>query len=94
MLFPQVAILGEVVTKMLDHRCRRMILITLGWMNMPWFWYLVNLSVKIPLSLPRLDDLLTQPFSGCPHRHLQNLNLHAWLLESQPSRNKGSVTKW
>ena len=52
-----------------------------GWPNMPWFWDLVTMSSQIPLSLPFLPNLLTQPFSQIPHRNLTNLNLHAWLLE-------------
>ena len=48
--FPPTAILGEVVTKLLDQGCRRIILVAPGWPNMPWFWDLVNMSVQIPLS--------------------------------------------
>ena len=48
--FPPIALLGQVVTKLLDHRCRRMILIAPGWPNMPWFWDLVSMSVQIPLQ--------------------------------------------
>ena len=29
-----------------------------------------------------------------PHRNLTNLNLHAWLLEPQQSRNKASLRQW
>ena len=61
---------------------------------MPWFWDLVNLSVQIPFRLPLVRDLVTQPFNGLLHKNLNNLNLHAWLLESLPSRNTGSLMKW
>ena len=40
------------------------------------------------------DSLVTQPFSDLLHRNLNNLNLHAWLLEPLSFRNKGSLTKW
>ena len=73
--FPPTALLGQVVTKLLDHGCRRLILIAPGWPNMPWFWDLVSMSVQIPLSLPKVN-LLTQPFNQCPHKDLFNLNLH------------------
>ena len=53
-----------------------------------------NLSVQIPFQLPLQRDLVTQAFSGVVHRNLSNLNLHAWLLEPLPFRNKGSLTKW
>ena len=62
-----MAIIGHVVTEVLDHGCQRMILIAPGWPNMPWFWDLVNLSAQIPLSLPKLENPLTQPFNECPH---------------------------
>ena len=58
--------------------------------NMPWFWDLVTMSSQIPLSLPLLPNLLTQPFNQIPHRNVTNLNLHAWLLEPQQSRNRQS----
>ena len=86
--FPPTAILGKVVEKLQDNPCRRIILIAPGWPNMPWFWDLVAMSSQIPLSLPILPNLLTQPFNQIPHRNLTNLNLHAWLLEPQQSKSK------
>ena len=58
--FPPAAILGE---KLEDCPCKRIILIAPGWPNMPWFWDLVAMSCQIPLSLPNLPNLLTQPFN-------------------------------
>ena len=88
--FPPTAILGKVV-KLQDTPCTRIILIAPGWPNMPWFWDLVVMSSQIPLSLPNLPNLLTQPFNQIPHRNLSNLNLHAWLLEPQQSRSGASL---
>ena len=92
--FPPTAILGKVVDKLQDTLCMRIIIIALGWPNMPWFWDLVAISSQIPLSLPLLPNLLTQPFNQIPHTNLSNLNLHAWLLEPQQSRSKGSLRTW
>ena len=92
--FPPTAILGKVVEKLLDSPCKRLILIAPGWPNMPWFWDLVNMSSQVPLSLPNLPSLLTQPFNQIPHRNLTNLNLHAWLLEPQRSKNRASLRQW
>ena len=92
--FPPTAILGKVVEKLLDTPCRRLILIAPGWPNMPWFWDLVAMSSQVPLSLPQLPNLLTQPFNQIPHRNLTNLNLHAWLLEPQQSKNRASLKQW
>ena len=89
--FPPAAILGKVVEKLQDSPYKRIILIAPGWPNMPWFWDLVTMSSQIPLSLP---NLLTQPFNQIPHRNLTNLNLHAWLLESQQSRSRASLKQW
>ena len=92
--FPSAAILGKVVEKLQDSPCKRIILIAPGWPNMPWFWDLVTMSSQIPLSLPFLPNLLTQPFNQIPHRNLPNLNLHAWLLEPQESRSRASLRQW
>ena len=92
--FPPIAILGKVVEKLQDTPCKRLILIAPGWPNMPWFWDLVSMSSQIPLCLPSLPNLLTQPFNQTPHRNLTNLNLHAWLLEPQQSRSKVSLRQW
>ena len=90
---PPAAILGKVV-KLQDTQCKRIIVIAPGWPNMPWFWDLVAMSNQIPLSLPNLPNLLTQPFNQIPHRNLTNLNLHAWLLEPQQSRSRASLRQW
>ena len=89
--FPRVAILGKVVEKLWDSPCKRMILIAPGWPNMPWVWDLVTMSSQIPLSLPSMPNLLTQPFNQIPHRNLTSPNLHAWLLEPLQSKNKASL---
>ena len=91
---PPTAILGKVVAKLLDSPCKRLILIAPGWPNMPWFWDLVTMSSEVPLSLPNLPNLLTQPFNQIPHRNLTNLNLHAWLLEPQRLRSRASLKQW
>ena len=92
--FPPVSLLGKVVSKILDQGVHRLVLIAPGWPNMPWFWDLVSMSVQIPLSLPNVENLLTQLFNQCPHRDLLGLNLHAWLLEPLAYRHKDSLMKW
>ena len=92
--FPPTAILGKVVEILQDCPCKRLILIAPGWPNMTWFWDLVEMSSQIPLLLPQMPNLLTQPFNQTPHRSLSNLNLHAWLLEPHLSKNKGSLMQW
>ena len=83
--------LGQVVEKLQDYPCNRIILIAPGWPNMPSFWDLVAMSSQIPLCLPNIPNLVSQPFNQVLHRNLSNLNLHAWLLEPQQSRSKASL---
>ena len=92
--FPPAAILGKVVENLQDSPCKRIILIAPGWPNMLWFWDLVTMSSQIPLTMPFLPNLLTQPFSQIPHRNLTNLNLHAWFLEPQQSSSRVSLMQW
>ena len=92
--YPPAAILGKVVEKLQDYPCNRIILIAPGWPNMPWFWDLVAMSSQIPLCLPSIPNLVSQPFNQVLHRNLSNLNLHAWLLEPQQSRSKASLRQW
>ena len=92
--FPLAAILGKVMEKLLDYPCSRIILIAPGWPNMPWFWDLVAMSSQIPLCLPSLPNLVSQPFNQILHKNLSNLNLHAWLLEPQQSRSSVSLRQW
>ena len=92
--FPPAAILGKVVEKLHDYPCNRIHLIAPGWPNMPWFWDLVAMSSQIPLCLPNLPNLVSQPFNQTLHRNLSNLKLHAWLLEPQQSRSRDSLRQW
>ena len=91
--FPLVSLLGLIISKVRDQGCHRIILIAPGWSSMPWFWDLVSSNGSDPFQAPSTKDLVTQPFDGL-HRNLRNLNLHAWLLEPLPFRNKGSLKKW
>ena len=77
--------LGQVVEKLQNNPCRRIIPIAPGWPDMLWFWDLLVMPSQIPLSLP---NLLTQPFNQTPLRNLSNLNPHVWLLEPQQSKSR------
>ena len=81
--FPPAAILGKVVEKLQDYPHNRIILIAQRWPNMPCFWDLVAMSSHIPLCLPNLPNLVSQPFNQTLHSNLSNLNVHAWLVEPQ-----------
>ena len=55
---------------------------------------LVAMSSQIPLCLPNLPNLVSQPINQTLHRNLSNLNIHAWLLEPQQSRSRDSLRQW
>ena len=62
--------------------------------NRPWFWDLVQLSTEIPLQLPVSTTLLKQSCKFVFHNNLQQLNLHAWCLGADNSKNKASLWRW
>ena len=47
-VFCPVAILPQVIQKVITYPCR-MIVLAPGWPGMPWFWDLVDLSTRVPL---------------------------------------------
>ena len=55
---PTISHFGQVVERLQDSPCKRIILIAPGWPNMPWFWDLVAMSSQIPLSLPNLPTVI------------------------------------
>ena len=61
---------------------------------MPWFWDLVEFSTEIPLQLPVSKTLLKQSHNYVSHSNPQHLNLHAWCLEVDSSKNKASLWRW
>ena len=52
------------------------------------------MSSQIPLCLPTMPNLVSQPFNQTLHRNLSNLNLHTWLLEPQQSRSRDALRQW
>ena len=70
------------------------IVIAPGWPGMPWFWDLVQLSTEIPLQLPVSRTLLKQSHNYVFHSNPQHLNLHAWYLGVDSSKNKASLWRW
>ena len=59
--FPPAAILGKVVEKLQDCPCKRIILITPGWPNMPWFWDLVAMFSQVCPTCPTNSALQSDP---------------------------------
>ena len=84
------ALLHRVIQKIRQCHCL-IIVIAPGWPGMPWFWDLVQLSTEIPLQLPVSTTLLKQSHNYVFHSNPQHLNLHAWCLGVDNSKNKASV---
>ena len=65
-----------------------------SWPGIPWFWDLVQLSTEIPLQLPVSTTLLKQSHNYVFHSNPQQLNLYAWCLGVDSSKNKASLWRW
>ena len=88
--YPSTALLHRVIQKI--RRCNCLIIVTApGWPGMPWFWDLVQLSTGIALQLPVSTTLLKQSHNYVFHSNPQHLNLHAWCLGLDISKNKASL---
>ena len=85
--YPPTALLHRVIQKIRQCHCL-IIVIATGWPGMPWFWELVQLSTEIPLQLPVSTTLLKQSHKYVFHNNPQHLNLHAWCLGVDNSKNK------
>ena len=91
--YPPTALLPKVIQRVHQYNCL-LILIAPGWPGMLWFWDLVHLSVEIPLQLPASPNLLKQSSNQVFYNNPQYLNLHAWCLGVNYSKNKVSLLKW
>ena len=91
--YPPMALLYRVIQKIRQCHCL-IIVIAPGWPGMPWFWDLVQLSTELPLQLPVTTTLLKQSHLHVFHSNLQHLNLHAWCLGVDSSKNKASLWRW
>ena len=91
--YPPTALLHKVIQKIKQCHCL-IIVIAPGWPGMPWFWDLVQLSTEIPLQLPVSTTLLKQSHKYVFHNNPQQLNLHAWCLGADNSKNKASLWRW
>ena len=59
-----------------------------------WLWDLVQFSTEIPLQLLVSTTLLKQSHNYVLHSKPQHLNLSAWCLGVDSSKNKASLWRW
>ena len=90
--YPLTALLHRVIQ--IRQRNCLIIVIAPGWPWMPWFWDLVKLSTEIPLQLPVSTNSSQRVTQLCFHSNPQHLNLHAWCLGVDSSKNKASLWRW
>ena len=91
--YPPTALLHRVIQKIRQSHCL-IIVIAPGWPGMPRFWDLVQHSTEIPLQLPVSTTLLKQSHNYVFHSNPQHLNLNAWCLGADNSKNKASLWRW
>ena len=78
-----------------NQQCKCLIIVIAPrWPGMPWFWDLVQHSIENPLQVPVSTNLLKQSLNYVFHSNPQHLNLHAWCLGVDSSKNKASLWKW
>ena len=80
--FPPVALVPDVVEKLLKSPKVEMLLIAPLWETRIWYLHLVRLSVNPPMPLPQHPKLLRQPHLHVFHQNLRSLNLHAFWLRT------------
>ena len=91
--YPLMALLHRVIQKIRQCHCL-IIVIAPGWPGMPWLWDLVQPSTEIPVQLLVSTTLLKQSHNYAFHSNPQHLNLHAWCLGVDSSKNKASLWRW
>ena len=91
--YPSMALFHRVIQKIRQCNCLINV-IALGWPGMPWSWDLVQLTTEIPVQLPVSRTLLKQSHNYVFHSNPQHLNLHAWRLGVDSSKNKASLWRW
>ena len=81
--FPLFAPIRRVLQKVNQDQCL-MLIITPAWPGQPWFPELLKMSVKNPLLLPALKDLLKYPAGKLNPLVIQNsLRLVAWTISGR-----------
>ena len=87
--FSPVALVRRVLNCLVISSCCRMILVALLWPHEEWYADLLSLLVAQPLGLPQWPRLLKQPLCSKFHTGVRVLNLHAWMLSSELSEQRG-----
>ena len=80
---PHFVLIGRVLQKVNQDQCL-IFIITPAWPGQPWFPGLLKMSVKNPLFLPALEDLLKDSAGKLNPLVIQNsLRLVAWTISGR-----------
>jgi hypothetical protein len=85
--FPPFPLLARVIRKITEEG-PEVVLIAPAWARQSWFPELLGLLIDHPRQLPRWPNLLHQSRGTALHQALDMLDLHAWKLSSEPSRQR------
>ena len=86
--FPPFALLGKVLSRVLQSRNCSMTLVAPLWADRDWFADLLLLLTHQPLALPLWDDVVHQPHNDLLHPGVPALKLQAWRLSSNSSDSR------
>ena len=87
--FPPFSLIGRCLTKVRREQVPEIVLITPIWPTQTWLPVLVSMTVRRPIQIPVMQDLLTN-HKGENHPLISqgSLNLAAWLVSGDLSQQK------
>ena len=91
--FPPFTLLPHVLRKIRLSASCCIILVAPLWPRRSWFNDLLDLLVDLPVPLPVLPDLLSQPPTRFLHQNPGMLHLHAWKLSSVESDRRSFLAR-
>lgn len=86
--FPPFCLIGRVLTKIQEDHVNQFLLIAPAWPAQTWYATLLNLSIRKPILLPTVENLLYLVNKPTVHPLLHKLHLVAWTLSSNPSKRE------
>ena len=82
--FPLFCLMSRILHRVGQERTPSMLLITPTWHTQPWYPSLLQISVEIPVILPRTNSLLKDPFrKKHPFINNKTLRLAAWKISGR-----------
>ena len=88
--FPPFALIARCLSKIQQEQVQELVLITPVWPTQPWFPVLLSMTIRKPIEIPTSERLLSN-HRGEIHPLIRqgSLNLAAWLVSGDPSKQRG-----